>query len=570
VYRIASTDEAQGKYKLITELGRGGTANVYLAVARGVGGFNKLVVLKTLKDDLAGDPDFHGLFLNEARLAARLSHPNVVQTYEVAVEHGLPIIVMEYLDGQPLANILSRTHGALPIAEHVRILIEALAGLHYAHELVDFDGTPLGVVHRDVTPQNLFVTFDGQIKILDFGIAKLANSLVQTQTGVVKGKTRYMPPEQLSGEPIDRRADIFAMGVMLWEAAAGQTLWRGLPDATITNRVLNGDIPRPSTVNPEAPKALESICMKALAVDRSDRYATASELEADLEEVIGVLGPPVSTRRIGKAIAAVFMDVRSKTKQLVDAELGKLGIPALGPADGANAPSTPPPDPGAAEAQPLATDMTFARADLGIARSWPGVPELGEVPGAVVDFRPLGWAAVSVAAFAVGVWLWNSASTRAELAARQLDGGAVVASAPPANSTASTSAAERVLPSKPRVQIRVATQPSDAVLYLDERPVEQNPYSQSVAVDGEPHTLRAEAEGYQSRSLAVVFERDAEILLALERVKPAPRRTRSLPSSSAAQVAGASAALPPPPPPSCESPYYIDERGIKKFRPECM
>jgi len=148
---------------------------VYLAVARGPSGFNKLVVLKALKKNLANDPEFRNMFLNEARLAARLNHPNIVQTNEVAEDEGVPVIVMEYLEGQPLSNLLIRgRNGPLSLAAHLRIITDSLAGLHYAHEVNDFDGTPLGVVHRDMTPHNVFVTFEGQVKVLDFGIAKLA------------------------------------------------------------------------------------------------------------------------------------------------------------------------------------------------------------------------------------------------------------------------------------------------------------------------------------------------------------------------------------------------------------
>src|SRR5262245_11824303 len=220
------------------------------------------------------------MFLNEVRLVARLNYPNIVQTNEVADDEGVPVIVMEYFEGQPLSNILVRGRGgALSLAAHIRIITDSLAGLHYAHEVTDFDGTPLGVVHRDMTPHNVFVTFEGQVKVLDFGIAKLGTSMIETQAGVIKGKLRYMPPEQISGEAIDRRADVYAVGVMLWEAAAGERLWKGHSDATIMNRVLNGEIPSPREKRPDLSEELERIVMKSLSADRNDRYASASDLE---------------------------------------------------------------------------------------------------------------------------------------------------------------------------------------------------------------------------------------------------------------------------------------------------
>src|SRR5258708_5447298 len=316
----------EGKYRVLVELGQGGTAIVYLAVARGPSGFNKLVVLKALKKNLANDPEFRNMFLNEARLAARLNHPNIVQTNEVAEDEGVPVIVMEYLEGQPLSNLLIRgRNGPLSLAAHLRIITDSLAGLYYAHEVNDFDGTPLGVVHRDMTPHNVFVTFEGQVKVLDFGIAKLGTSMIETQAGVIKGKLRYMPPEQISGESIDRRADIYAVGVMLWEAAAGERLWKSQSDATIMNKVLNGEIPSPREKRPELTEELERIVMKALAADRNMRYPTAADLEQDLENYLGGLGAEgrVTARQIGKLVDKLFEDVRVRTKALVEAQLSK-------------------------------------------------------------------------------------------------------------------------------------------------------------------------------------------------------------------------------------------------------
>ena len=167
------------------------------------------------------------MFLSEARLAARLHHPNVVQTNEVIEVDGAPVLVMEYLDGQPLSQVIMRgKQGGFSLAMQLRVLVDALAGLHAAHELADFDGTPLGVVHRDVSPHNLFVTLEGHAKVLDFGIAKLERSLVETEVGTVKGKLRYMAPEQIAGDKLDRRADIYAAGVILWEALTGERMWK--------------------------------------------------------------------------------------------------------------------------------------------------------------------------------------------------------------------------------------------------------------------------------------------------------------------------------------------------------
>src|SRR5690606_38361678 len=191
-----------GKCRILAELGHGGMANVYLAVQRGHGGFNKLVVLKALRPELAVEPTL-SMFLDEARVAAQLNHPNVVQTYEVGSHNDRNVIVMEYLEGQSFSQILRQSAAQgkeLPLAAKLRILSNALDGLHYAHELTSYDGTRLDLVHGDVSPQNICVACNGQVKVLGFGIAKAASSTTQSAAGVVKGKLSYMAPEQLSGD----------------------------------------------------------------------------------------------------------------------------------------------------------------------------------------------------------------------------------------------------------------------------------------------------------------------------------------------------------------------------------
>ncbi|MEM9696613.1 MAG: serine/threonine-protein kinase, partial [Myxococcota bacterium] len=234
-----------GKYRPVAELGQGGMADVILALSQGPIGFNKLVVIKRLRSHLADDPEFVGMLIDEARLAARLNHPNIVHTNEVGEIDGTFFIAMEYLEGQPLHRIKRRAkrHESLDIslAMELQILADVLAGLHYAHELTDYDGTALQVVHRDVTPSNIFLTYDGVSKVLDFGIAKASGRTTETKTGVVKGKMTYMPPEQALGLEIDRRADIYSVGVMLWEAATGRRMWKGVDDVVILGKLIKGD-----------------------------------------------------------------------------------------------------------------------------------------------------------------------------------------------------------------------------------------------------------------------------------------------------------------------------------------
>lgn len=312
-----------GKYRLVAELGSGGMGDVFLAFVQGPRGFNKLQVIKRLRPELAEDDEFLGMFLNEARLAARLNHPNVVQTNEVGEADGTHFIAMEYLEGQSLHAVLRRAQGRFPLTMHLRVLAEVCAGLHHAHELLDFDGTPLAVVHRDCSPQNIFITYDGGVKVLDFGIAKATDSSSFTRTGVLKGKVPYMAPEQLEGHDVDRRADVFAVGSMLWEAAAGTRLWKGLNDVQIAHRVHLGDIPSPRTLNPDVAPQLEAICMRCLAMDRETRYPTAAALQHDLELLVDELGG-ATHRDVGKWVATAFVETRRQLRTRIEQELKQL------------------------------------------------------------------------------------------------------------------------------------------------------------------------------------------------------------------------------------------------------
>ena len=316
----------------MAELGRGGMSEVYLAVVAGPAGFNKLVVIKLIKGELAEDPDFISMFLEEARLSARLSHPNVVQTNEVGEFGGRYFIAMEYLEGQPYSRILHRLgrDRGLPLGMSLRILSDVLAGLQYAHDLADFDGSPLGVVHRDVTPHNVFVTYDGQVKVVDFGIAKAMNSAHETRTGMLKGKVGYMAPEQAKGERVDRRADIFSVGVMLWEAAVGRRLWKGLNEVQILHQLLSGEIPSPRSMRPDISHQLEAIIMKALSTDREQRHGSAAEMQAALDELMDAGSERSTLRETGRLLSNTFDEERKKLKAIIEQQVQKSASLATG------------------------------------------------------------------------------------------------------------------------------------------------------------------------------------------------------------------------------------------------
>ncbi|RYE80054.1 MAG: serine/threonine protein kinase, partial [Myxococcales bacterium] len=319
--------ETTSRYQVITKLGQGGMAQVLLVLARGRAGVNKLLVVKELLAELREDPEFVAMFLDEAGLAVRLNHPNVIQTYEVDDSRAHPSIVMEYLEGQSLSALINRVGRAkMPLDLHLYILAQAAAGLHHAHDLCDFDGTPLGVVHRDVSPHNIFVTYDGQVKVVDFGIAKVANSARKTAIGVFKGKVNYASAEQILGEPVDRRSDCFTLGILLWEALARQRLSFREPEGEVMQRRLKGLDPAIQSVAPETPDELARICDKALQRLVTDRFESAEAFRVALETHLET-SKRVGSRELGELIRGAFAQERAEIRRQIDARMKTLAQP---------------------------------------------------------------------------------------------------------------------------------------------------------------------------------------------------------------------------------------------------
>ena len=340
-----------GKYLRLAVIGHGGMADVHLAAVRGPADFSKLVVLKELRPGLAQDPELRAMFQQEARVAARMAHPNIVHTHEVGSEAGRPFIAMEFLDGQPLHRICRRvrrdTGAGLPLAVSLRVLVDLLAGLQYAHELCDYDGRPLGLVHRDVTPHNVIVTHEGQVKLIDFGIARGLEGCADTQVGTFKGKASYCAPEQARGERVDRRADLFAVGVMLWEAITQRRMWPELDEVAIVQRLRAGEVPAlPDGPHPE----LRALCRRALAVEARERPASAAELaeaivrtglpRAPRRELVGLLGQHFSEERAGLR-ALIEAQLRRASERDADAPIVDVAVVPGSDSHAAGAPAHP-------------------------------------------------------------------------------------------------------------------------------------------------------------------------------------------------------------------------------------
>ena len=318
------------RYRPIARIGRGGMAEALLAMMDAGCGARRLVVLKRIWPELASDPEFMTMFMDEARLSVRLDHPNLVRTFEVISDETSVAMSMEYLDGQPLTRVLNRLRGSseLSVGLRLRIVSSVLAGLEHAHELSDLDGRSLGVVHRDVSPHNVFVTYDGQVKLVDFGVAKTLASSHHTRPGALKGKLAYMAPEQLQPEPIDRRADLFAAGVMLWELLSGKRMWQGMSEVQIVTHLSMG-LPLPGLpADAGLPADLDAICARALDPDPARRYQTAAEMELDLARVTAAADDS-HARQIGKIVALAFATERADRQALIEASARDASPEAL-------------------------------------------------------------------------------------------------------------------------------------------------------------------------------------------------------------------------------------------------
>jgi len=317
---VSTTPTHVGRYEILYPLGSGGMARVYLAVQRGAVAA-KLVVLKCMRETLARDPAFVGMFVDESRIAVRMNHPNVIHTYEAAKDGTEYFIAMEFLEGKTLAHLLAAPTLRLPLGLHLWVLCEVLNGLAYAHELADFDGTSLGIVHRDVSPSNVFVTRSGAVKLVDFGIAKVIGGAPEARNGVVKGKLGYAAPEQCLDGVVDARSDIYSVGVMLWEAIAGRSRAGGdTAMATIQARVLDME-PDIAQVCPGVAPELAEIVRRALAFDASLRYQTAAAFRADLHQYLIQTAALHGERALAALVVEHFEEEMTHLRRVIDSKV---------------------------------------------------------------------------------------------------------------------------------------------------------------------------------------------------------------------------------------------------------
>jgi serine/threonine-protein kinase len=314
-----------GRYALYGEIAAGGMATVHYGRLLGPVGFSRTVAIKRLHPQFAKDPEFVAMFLDEARLAARIRHPNVVPTLDVVALDGELFLIMEYVQGESLAKLARRR--PVPRTIVAGVMCGALHGLHAAHEARDERGEPLDIVHRDVSPQNILVGTDGVARVLDFGIAKASGRMQTTKEGHIKGKLSYMAPEQLRGA-VTRRTDVYAASIVVWEALTGQRLFAGGDDIEVLGKALAGKVAPPSSIIADLPPALDEVVLKGLAPDPHDRYATAREMALELERCSGIASPSEVGDWVDKSAAEVLMR-RSVMLQSIEAATATGALRAL-------------------------------------------------------------------------------------------------------------------------------------------------------------------------------------------------------------------------------------------------
>jgi serine/threonine-protein kinase len=445
------------------------------------------------------------MFLDEARIAVRLHHPNIVQTFEVGERNGTYFMAMEYLEGQPLNQVLRRsTLEKFPLPLYLHVIQELLRGLICAHELKDFDGKPMLVVHRDVSPHNVFLMYDGQVKIVDFGIAKARNSADRTKTGIFKGKPTYASPEQALTEEVDQRADVYSVGVMLWEAIAGRRMWTDRSETAVLVDLVNDRRPRLKDVAPEAPPELAAICEKALQLAAEDRYRTSREFLDALEAYLEAHPTKVTSKDLGAYVSEHFSSERERIRSTIEEQVR---------ATDATLPDAP---------APVKEPTLFQLAGI---TPWTASGDRAKPAtrrATVAAVRTL--VVVSVVALAVvgAVLAGTHNSQKADTKE-----GPLPATSSAAGAAQATTALPPSIPTT--VKLQVQTDPEGATILLDGQPFDP---AKEQPRDSAKHQLSISAPGFETRTLDVSFDKDQSLSAALRPAatvvpagKPSPGRS---------------------------------------------
>ncbi|MET0286417.1 MAG: serine/threonine-protein kinase [Polyangiales bacterium] len=544
-----------GKYRLIASLGSGGMAQVYLALTTGPAGFNKLLVLKVLRQDLGhlfgGNSDSIAMFWREARLLAQLNHPNIVQTHEVGEIDGHCFIAMEYLDGQPYSVALTRMRGSdVSLAEHLRIVSCVARALHYSHALRSYDGEAVGIVHRDVSPHNIILTYDGQVKLLDYGVATSLDPDHVTRVGVIKGKLDYIAPEQLRGDSIDGRADVFALGAVLWEALSGHRFAGGrrVADALKVQARLAGGERKLRALKPLLPDEVVRIVERAIALDPADRFEDAAAFANALDAYMVTCGERPRAQTLSAIMVPLFESERARMNEIINTQLqavksssssteldGPGGLPQLQRKSDEGLISYVPDAPEDPALDEPTHDVHSGSRRVGVGRSW--------VASLSAPQRHLS-AAVIAGMVVVGgalALLWPARDSAGPIVSQPLPAPAAVAHEPAPQVPESLPPR----PAAPELALLVITvSPETARITVDGVAV-SSPFSGKFRKDASMHLVEASADGFQPIKQFVQLEHDQTLALVLGRASASARRS----SASAPRVEAPRAAFETAPPP---------------------
>jgi tRNA A-37 threonylcarbamoyl transferase component Bud32 len=494
-----------GRYRIICELASGGMASVNLAIADGL---DKLLALKIIHPHLVKERAFLGMFLDEARIASGVLHRNVCNVFDHGEHNGSYYIAMDYHAGRTLREVIRRLRNTSQTpteAAHqfmMYVIAEACEGLHAAHELRGTDGELLDVVHRDVTPQNLLITYDGHVSVIDFGIAHAANRLQHTATGVLKGKFSYMAPEQLRAAPIDRRTDIWALGICLWEGLTRRRLFAGPTQADTLMNVLNAEIVPPSQIDPTLPAALDSIVLRALSRLPDERYASARELGLELTRVYRESGLSVGPLEIEQFMAALFPEeieqaalLEQQAKQLAAQERA-ASFSACAPvhADAAAIHAPHRPCESADPAAPVGAVDTATGASASSARET--LEPATSTGGGMATWRATLWAGFAVAVLCAVQWMQGQGArdTQGKRESASISGAALAAHRQPAPAPAGGADAQSAEPAGAQQRAQAAA-PHHAQSKLSS--------SRSAPGAGQGAALPAQADGTREQASAL-------------------------------------------------------------------
>jgi serine/threonine-protein kinase len=483
-----------GRYRLGARLGVGGAAAVYLARLAGPHNFERLAAVKIIHEHLAEEREFVSMFLDEANLAVRLSHPNIVHVYELGKDGDVLFIAMEFLHGQPLSHVyraLEHLGARLPWDVVAWIGARAAEGLHHAHELTDDNGRRLGLVHRDISPDNLFVTYDGHVKLIDFGIARALGRVTTTALGHIKGKYRYMAPEQALGRDFDHRVDVFALGATLFEAASGRAAFEGRDETEILAKVITGQLPDPAECLPGVPAKFIRAVLGALATEADARQPDAATLSKELDAIVASSGNVDQREQLAALMAGLFVEQREAEAKAISEMRARDTLADQDDAPRIHLPRATPPAP---TVVPRRRWLLPASVALGVAL----------VGG--------------IAPFAVSTWLGGAAEAR-----------------PPA------------LASEAPVVFDVTTQPeAPATIRINGEVVRERPARRSLARSNQPIVVEVQADGFEPAKLSAVPDRDQFLIVPLMR-RAAPQAAANVEAASpgaapAANALGAAAA----------------------------